>query len=122
MEKVLISLVYIILNVGLYFVFVLSDKLNIRRVTKIIFFLIFLAVSVFWVASDNPNFQLIRITISLLGLYLLGSLVLLFISKYLEQKNAHLHKKIKQVVLFIVLPLYTLFVTTVQALLLFSVI
>lgn len=87
METILISLVYILLNVGLYLIFVVDDRLRINRPIKIIFFIFFLIFSVLWVASDNPDFQLIRVSISLLGLYLLGAVVLLFITKSFEMRN-----------------------------------
>ena len=122
METILISLVYILLNTGLYLVFVVDDRLRINRPIKIIFFIFFLIFSILWVASENTDLQLIKISISLLGLYLLGAVVLLFITKSFEMKNVLFGEKIKQGILFIILPLYTMFVTTVQILLLYDVI
>lgn len=124
MEKIVISLVLIALNVGLYLIFLFKDQLNIPKKVGIGFFAFFLIVSIIWATSKNPNFSRVPNPIFLLGIYLLGFLVIRFFFnlRFFKEKNITVHKLIKQFFKFILLPTYTLFVTTGQLLLLYNVI
>jgi hypothetical protein len=122
MERILVSFVFIALNLGLHFSFVSYNKFNISKNFKIIFFLFFLVTSLFWIFSENPNFNLIRISISLLGLYLIGILVFKFFHlRYFQRLNIKFRDIIIHIIKFIIMPIYTVFVTAVQILLLFNI-
>ena len=116
----MLSLLFIFLNVGLYLVFVFNDWLKIKKNVRIGFSLFFLVVYIFWEVSKSPHLDLMRISISLLGLYLIGSLVLMLILKFFEHRNVRIEKIAKQFVLFILLPTYTLIVTAIQIMFLFK--
>jgi hypothetical protein len=123
MERIIISLVFISLNVGLYIVFILSDRLHVSKKVKILFFSVFLVISIIGLALNNPYFVPIRLSISLLLFYVVVFLMYkYFFLKSLEYNKMSFPESIKQIFKFIFLPVFTLFVTTVQMLMLFEII
>ena len=71
MEKILIGLILIALNVGMYLVFVLSERLNISRNFTLSFFLFFLIVAIVSWTSKELYFELMQSSIFLLVAHLL---------------------------------------------------
>jgi hypothetical protein len=123
MEKILIALLFIGLNTGLYLIFVLDEQLRIDKRVKILFFVSLAVVGIFAIVSDSQSLGLIRMSIVLLLLYLIGlGLYKFFFLRYFEQKKMEFPKLIKKIVLFGILPIYTLFVTASQILLVFKII
>jgi hypothetical protein len=118
MEKIMLGLLFIFLNVGLYLVIVLDDRLRIRRNLKMGFFLFFIVIYIVWEIAKLPYLDIMRISISLLGLYLIGAVIMRFILKFFQQKNEKVERIIRTIVFFGVMPIYTLMTTIVQILLL----
>lgn len=116
-----ISLVFIVLNVGLYFAFASSDHLRLKGKIKIAFFAIFILLSIVWVVSDNPDLQLIRISDFLLMNYVLGYLgYRYFFLPYFRNRNMEFPQMIRQALAYFLIPLYTIGATVVQIMLLFE--
>jgi len=71
MEKILVTLVLVIINVGLYISFALSDRLNIPRKALLIFYLFFLIVAIVSWVYKGLHPDLIMSSIYLLIAHLL---------------------------------------------------
>jgi hypothetical protein len=119
--KIGISLVFVSLNVGLYFVFALRNRFKLRAIFKIAFLSIFILLSIAWGMSDNPDFGLIRISDFLLMNYALGYLGYRYLFvPYFKSRNMEFPNVIRQILIFFLIPFYTVGATTAQILLLFE--
>ena len=116
-----ISLLFVVLNIGMYFSFASGGRLRLKGKSKIAFFGIFILFSVIWTISDNPDLQLIRISIFLAMNYVFGYFgYRYFFLRYFKSKNMEFPKIIKQTLRFFLIPLYTIGATIVQIILLFE--
>ena len=70
MDKIIIGLVLIALNVGLYLIFVLKERLNISRNPILLFYLFFLIVAIVSWISKGSYLELVQSSIYLLVAHL----------------------------------------------------
>jgi len=113
MEKLLTTLIIVVLNFGLYAVFCFKTS----KTAKKVFSIVFLVTILFFEIVEGQYLDLIRISYLLLGLYLMGYVILKFIIyKFLERNNIGFYGVIRKIIIFFILPLYTLMVTAFQVL------
>jgi hypothetical protein len=106
-EKILIGLVLIALNVGLYLTFVLRERLNIPRNSILLFYLFFLiAVTVSWI-SKGLYLELAQSSIYLLGMHLLALLSFKFFFPMVTFHNPTYQEILKGFFNYILLPMVT---------------
>jgi hypothetical protein len=120
MEKIALSVLFIFLNAGIYFLFIFNERLKVSRNIKVSFFLFFLLIYIYSEVSKTLYLDIIRMSIFLLGLYLIGSVALTLILKFFAQRNIRISKVIRKIAFFFILPIYTTMVTVVQIVLLFK--
>jgi hypothetical protein len=119
-EKILISLVLIALNVGLYLTFVLSERLSISRNIILLFYLFFLIVAtVSWI-SKGSYLELVQSSIYLLGMHLLALLSFKFFFPMVTFHNPTYQELLKVFFNYILLPIATLATTVWQVFFLFD--
>lgn len=119
MDKILAGLVLITLNMGLYLIFVLRDRLKISRNFILSFYLFFLIVAIASWINKGLNLELVQSSIYLLIAHLL---VLLFFKFLLPMvfRNLSYQEILKGFFNYILLSVATLATTVWQIFLLFE--
>jgi hypothetical protein len=112
-EQILFGLVLIALNVGLYLIFVLSERLNITRNPILLFYLSFLIVGIVSWISKGSYLELVQSSIYLLLAHLLVWLSFKFLFPMVFH-NLTYQEILKGFFNYILLPIATLATTVWQ--------
>jgi hypothetical protein len=121
MARILVALVLVALNTGLYLNFVLSERLSLSRNMKLFFYLVFLIVSIAaWVSKDS-TISVAQSSTYLLVAYLLVLISFRFLIPAIFDQYPTYQAWSKSLFNYFLLPIATLLVTVGQMLRLFDV-